>query len=70
MMVYIRVPQSLRSDLLQERGIEIDHQTVRYWWNWLGLIIAAEIRGNRVETMSAHLHWRWHLEACCQKNLA
>jgi len=32
-MMYIRFPLSLRNveDLLLERGIEIDHETVRYW---------------------------------------
>lgn len=32
-MLYIRFPLSLRNveDLLHERGIEIDHETVRYW---------------------------------------
>ena len=33
-MLYIRFPLTLRSveDMLHERGIEIDYQTVRYWW--------------------------------------
>ena len=34
-MLYIRFPLSLRNveDHLQERGVEISHETVRYWWN-------------------------------------
>ena len=34
-MLYIRFPLSLCNveDLLHERGIEISHETVRYWWN-------------------------------------
>jgi putative transposase len=34
-MMYIRYPLSLRQveDLLFERGIDICHETVRYWWN-------------------------------------
>ena len=34
-MMYIRLPLSLRNfeDMLQERGIEISHETVRYWWH-------------------------------------
>ncbi len=34
-MLYVRFPLSLRNveDLLQERGIDISHETVRYWWN-------------------------------------
>jgi putative transposase len=34
-MMYVRFPLSLRQveDLLRERGIEICHETVRFWWN-------------------------------------
>ena len=34
-MLYVRCPLSLRNveDLLHERGIEISHETVRFWWN-------------------------------------
>jgi putative transposase len=34
-MLYIRFPRSLRNveDLLHERGIEINHEMVRYWWS-------------------------------------
>ena len=37
-MVYIRYPLSLRQveDILFERGIDICHETVRYWWNRFG----------------------------------
>ena len=33
-MMYIRYPLSLRQveDLLFERGIDICHESVRYWW--------------------------------------
>jgi putative transposase len=50
-ILYIRFPLSLRNveDLLHERGIEISHETVRYWWNRFGPMFAAEIRGKRVE---------------------
>ena len=50
-MMYVRFPLSLRNveDLLHERGIEISHETVRYWWNRFGPMFAAEIRRNRVE---------------------
>ena len=36
-MLYIRYPLSLRNvqDLLHERGIEISHETVRFWWKWV-----------------------------------
>ena len=37
-MLYVRYPLSLRQleDLLFERGIDICHETVRYWWNRFG----------------------------------
>ena len=50
-MMYIRFPLSLRNveDLLHERGIDICHETVRFWWNRFGPMFAAEIRKRRVE---------------------
>lgn len=63
-MLYVRFPLSLRNveDLLHERGIEISHVTVRYWWNRFGPIFAAEVRHKRVERMRAQTQWRWHLD--------
>jgi len=63
-MLYVRFPLSLRNveDLLHERGIDISHETVRFWWNRFGPIFAAEIRRNRVCRMRAHSNWRWHLD--------
>jgi putative transposase len=45
-MMEVRHPLSLRNveDLLHERGIDITHETVRFWWNRFGAIFAAEIR--------------------------
>jgi len=62
-MMYIRYPLSLRQveDLLFERGIEISHETVRFWWNRFGPMFAAEIRKRRVQRRSYSL-WRWHLD--------
>ena len=63
-MLYIRFPLSLRNveDLLHERGIEISHETVRYWWNRFGPMFAAELRRKRVDRMRGCKHWRWHLD--------
>jgi putative transposase len=63
-MLYIRFPLSLRNveDLLHERGIEIGHETVRYWWSRLGPILAAELRRKRVDRLRGRKHWRWHLD--------
>jgi putative transposase len=37
-MMYVRYLLSLRNveDLLDERGIDISHETVRFWWNRFG----------------------------------
>ena len=48
-------------DLLYERGIEICHETVRFWWRRFGPLFAAEIRKRRVEGMRSS-RWRWHLD--------
>ena len=49
-MMYVRYPLSLRQveDLLFERGIDISHETVRFWWSRFGPMFAAEIRKRRV----------------------
>ena len=62
-MLYVRFPLSLRNveDLLHERGIDISHETVRFWWLRFGPIFAAEIRKRRIEGMRSS-HWRWHLD--------
>ena len=63
-MIYIRFPLSLRNveDLLHERGIDISHETVRFWWNRFGPMFAAEIRENRISRMRAYSNWQWHLD--------
>jgi putative transposase len=63
-MLYIRFPLSLRNveDLLHERGIEISHETVRFWWNRFGPMFSADIRRRRVEQMRSSPQWRWHLD--------
>ena len=62
-MMYIRYPLSLRQveDLLHVRGIDICHETVRFWWNRFGPMFAAAIRKRRIHQKSFSL-WRWHLD--------
>jgi len=62
-MMYVRFPLSLRNveDLLHERGIDICHESVRFWWHRFGAMFAAEIRKRRVEGMRSS-NWRWHLD--------
>jgi putative transposase len=49
-ILYVSFPLSLRNaeDILHDRGIDISRKTVRYSWNRLGPMFAAEIRRNRV----------------------
>ena len=63
-MMYVRYPLSLRQveDLLFERGIDICHETVRFWWNRFGPMFAAEIRKRRVQRHRCYSRWRWHLD--------
>ena len=62
-MRYVRFPLSLRNveDLLHERGIEISHETVRFWWIRFGPMFAGNIRRNRVSRMRSSSNWQWHL---------
>ena len=62
--MYVRYPLSLRNveDLLHERGIDISHETVRFWWNRFGPLFAAEIRKKRSQQLRAHSNWQWHLD--------
>ena len=63
MMLYVRFPLSLRNveDLLHERGIDVSHETVRFWWNRFGPLFANEIRKRRIEGLKAS-RWQWHLD--------
>ncbi|MHC4434805.1 MAG: IS6 family transposase [Planctomycetota bacterium] len=63
-MLYVRFPLSLRNveDLLHERGIDVSHETIRFWWNRFGPLFAAEIRNRRVQKLRAFSNWQWHLD--------
>ena len=62
-MMYVRFPLSLRNveDLLHERGIDICHEAVRYWWLRFGPMFAAEIKKRRIQSLRSS-RWRWHLD--------
>ena len=47
---------------MHERGIDISHETVRFWWNRFGPLLAAEIRKKRVSQMRAYSNWQWYLD--------
>jgi putative transposase len=63
-MMYVRYPLSLRNveDLLCERGIDLCHETIRFWWNRFGPMFAGEVRRQRVSRMRGFRQWRWHLD--------
>lgn len=63
-MMYVRFPLSLRNveDLLFERGIDLCHEAVRFWWNRFGPMFASDIRRQRVSAMRAFRQWRWHVD--------
>jgi putative transposase len=63
-LMYVRFPLSLRNveDLLFERGIDLCHETVRFWWNRFGPMFAADIRRQRVSRMRGFRQWQWHLD--------
>jgi putative transposase len=63
-MMYVRFPLSLRNveDLLHERGIEVSHETVRFWWNGFGPLFASEIRKGRINRTRSYSSWQWHLD--------
>ena len=62
-MMYIRYPLSPRQveDLLLERGIDICHETVQYWWNRFGPMLPGAIKKRRLQHRSLS-QWRWHLD--------
>lgn len=63
-MMYVPFPLSLRNveDLLAERGIDVSHETVRYWWNSFGPLFVADVRRQRVSRMRGFWQWRCHLD--------
>ena len=63
-MLYVRFPLSLRNveDLLHERGIDVSHESVRFWYQRFGPMFAAEVRKKRAERPRSWPQWRWHLD--------
>jgi len=47
-------------DILHERGIDICHETVRYWWNRFGPLFTNEFAKRRIRHGFGSM-WRWHL---------
>jgi putative transposase len=68
-MLYVRVPLSLRNveDLLHERGVEVSHETVRFWWNGFGPMFATEITRKRLNKAHSHSDRQWHADEVLAK---
>ncbi len=60
-MYYIRYPLSLRQveDIMHERGIDVCHETIRYWWNKFGTKFAKDLKKKAPSSPS---NWRWHID--------
>lgn len=59
-LMYVRFSLLLRNvkNPLFERGIEVCHETIRFWWNRFGPLFAGDIRRQRVNAMRGFRHWR------------
>ncbi len=64
-MMYIRYPLSLRQveDLLFERGIDICHETVRFWWNRFGPMFASSMLSPMAMAPGRSVRQDWRREA-------
>lgn len=62
-MMHVRFRLSLRQveDLLHERGINICHETARFWCNRFGPMLAAEISKRRIRHR-CYSRWRSRLD--------
>lgn len=63
-MMYVRFPLSLRNveDLLHERGIDVCHESIRFWVDRFGPIFSKQIRSKRSVDLRQHTQWQWHLD--------
>ncbi|MDA9099631.1 IS6 family transposase [Planktomarina sp.] len=63
-MMYVRFPLSLRNveDLLHERGVDVSHETIRFWWNCFGPMFASKITRKRRNQARSYSNWQWHFD--------
>ncbi len=68
-MMYVRFPFSLRNvkGRLHERGIDIPHESVRFWLHSFGPLFAKSIRKRRVQN-GHHSNGAWHLDEVFVRN--
>ncbi len=71
-MMYIRYPLSLRQveDLLFERGIDICHETMRFWWNRFGPMFAADTQSVDSKPGFCPIGWPKSAAGLTQEELA
>ncbi len=55
-MLYVRFPLSLQNveDLLHERGVDVSHQAIWFWWYRFGSMFTSEIRKLWIAGMESH----------------
>ena len=56
-----RFPFEMSKIYCMSGGIDISHETVRFWWQRFGPMFASEIKKRRIEGMKSS-RWRWHLD--------
>ena len=63
-MMYVRFPLSLRNveNLLHERGIDVSHETVWFWWNRFGPMFASEIARKRRNQAQSYSNWQRYFD--------
>jgi putative transposase len=68
-MMYVRFPLSLRNveDLLHERGVDVSHETIRFWWNRFGPMFASDITRKRRNQARSYSNWQWHFDEVFMK---
>ena len=68
-MMYVRFPLSLRNveDLLHERGVDVSHETIRFWWNCFGPMFASKITRKRRNQARSYSNWQWHFDEVFMK---
>lgn len=59
-----RFPWSLRNveDLPYERGIDVSHETIRYWRNRFVPLFTSEIMKRRADRLKSRSNWQWYLD--------
>jgi putative transposase len=64
LLLYVRYSLSLRNveEILAERGINVSYETVRFWWNRFGPLIANKLRKKRYSSAHNYPNWRWHID--------